>query len=150
MAKTRVKSEVELRIKARERTTKKLLGVVVYYSLPSASGILQPYAGKQGGDIKELLPFSINDLQCEGYRAVEKWTRVEFSFKKDNCQKKATQITQLNNTLIYFNSQDHEQNTKWLMHAHKERHERRNPNRKTKTKTWMGSVLSFPVGIPPF
>ena len=73
--------EIILQAKPRPEGLETLSGVVVDYNLPSLKGILQPVSGSEGGENKELLQFDITQLQCEGFRAVNKWTKVaKFSF----------------------------------------------------------------------
>jgi len=162
---TYVKSErLEIILPARPRPEgmETLTGIVVDYNLPSLKGILQPVAGPEGGEKKELLQFDISQLQCEGFRAVEQWKKVEFSRVEKNGETKAGYVTSVGNHVIDFDETAMLQRERFLIEAHRQRMMKRSRNtppvpihrrppgsRKNHTRTWMGP-MPFPIGMPPF
>ena len=70
--------KVTLPARPRKEGLETLVGIVVDYNLPSLKGILQPLSGPEGGRYKDLLQFDISELQCEGFRGVDKWQKVSF------------------------------------------------------------------------
>jgi len=138
----------------RPNTLEKLLGFVVDYNLPSLKGILQPLSGAEGGELKELLQFDISQLQCEGFRAIGKWTIVEYSRVVKDEHPRAEYITAVDNMLINFDEKSFVERETNLIFAHRHRmvtRTRNNPGaRKQNTRTWMGNIMPFPIGMPPF
>merc|ERR1719394_1060361 len=98
-----------------------LRGVIVDYNLPSLKGILQPLTGPDGGEHKDLLQFDISQLQCEGFRAVNKWTVVEYSRVEENDIARAMYITAENNKLINFDEDNFMERERNLLLAHRYR-----------------------------
>jgi len=148
-----IPSKVPLQAPPRKAELDKLIGVIVDYNLPSLKGILQPLAGLPGGEICELLQFDVPALQCESFRAVKKWERVEFSRIVDNTKSKASYITGLNNTLIQFDETKLIEKEKWLLEAHqartqKQMKERYENNRPQGRGSGWGPGPMFPV--PPY
>jgi len=145
---------VDLPARERKDGCETLIGVVVDYNLPSLKGILQPLGGPEGGEHKELLQFDVGELQCEGFRGVKKWQKVEFSRVEKDRHSRAVHVTAIGNKLINFNEKDLLQRERWLIQAHRQRMMKRtaeNPAaRKQNTRTWMGNVMPFPIGMPPF
>jgi len=154
-----IPSEVTLPARPRKEGLETLVGIVVDYNLPSLKGILQPLSGPEGGRYKDLLQFDISELQCEGFRGVDKWQKVEFSRVVQNDHPRATFVTALGNKLINFDERNLLQREQWLIQAHQQRMVKRNAenrmhfnanSRKHSTRTWMGNIMPFPIGMPPF
>jgi len=116
-------SKFDQPVPARPRPDHKraLLGIIVDFNLPSMKGILQPYQGHDGGDCKDLLPFDISALQCDGFRGVEKWSTVEFTLvpgEKDDDISTAEYITSIENRLIQFDEENLLQRERLMIEAH--------------------------------
>jgi len=133
----------------------RIRGVVVDFHLPSMRGIIQPLADKSGGEQKGLYQFLQKDLQCEGFRAIEKWQTVEFTTGKRDNKAVATFITDESRMLINFDGNVLLQRERWLIEAHNRRLLRRSAKmpanrRQGVYRNWAGTVMPFPIGMPPF
>jgi len=154
-----IPSNVDLPAKPRAEDMETSVGIVVDYNLPSLKGILQPVHGPEGGEHKDLLQFDISQLQCEGFRGVDKWQKVEFTRVVKNERAMAKFVTAVGNKLINFDEKRLLQRERWLIQAHQQRMTKRNlenriyfndNSRKHNTRTWMGNIMPFPIGMPPF